>query len=277
MARHVRLGSLSTTAAKMNELILGVLGDFGTQRADIRKSSDAMRPLNDRLIEHGSERLSEFVKEMESLKKGQFNAADLRAAGFVVQKLAPSAPPSETETRRKRALEQREPQSSLEDEHPEDGPSAEDWSWHELPEATAELVEGGDLLHVKGGYRGPNGCYYQINGPDGVAAALDGCDGMSEVCPVWFSCLKCDVGPPALHKACANASHKPGSAAHPNWSQGAVQRWTRDIKMSDFRVWWSGSNESYTWSPPGASHKGKGKGGGKGKAKGKGDAGGKGQ
>ena len=100
---------------------------------------------------------------------------------------------------------------------------------------------------------------------------------MSEVCPVWFSCLKCDVGPPALHRACGNESHKPGSAAHPNWSQGAVQRWTRDIKMSDFRVWWSGSNESYTWSPPGASHKGKEKGGGKGKAKGKGDAGGKGQ
>ena len=74
--------------------ITGVLGNFGTQRADIRKSSDAMRPLNTRLIEHGCERLSEFVKEIESLKKGQFSAADLRAAGFMLQKVdAPSQLP----------------------------------------------------------------------------------------------------------------------------------------------------------------------------------------
>ena len=268
---HVRLGSLSTTAAKMNELILGVLGDFGTQRADIRKSSDAMRPINTRLIEHGSERLSEFVKEMESLKNGQFGAADLRAAGFVVQKFAPSAPPSNTETPRKRALEQREPQSSLEDEQPEEGPSAEDWSWYDTPEVTAELIEGGDVLHIKGGYRGPNGCYYQISGPDGVAAALAEYEGMSEVCPVWFSGIKCNIWSPALHMACGNESHEPGSAAHPNWSHGAVQRWTPDIKMSDFRVWRDVSDGSYSWSAPVAGYKGKGKGGGKGKqSKGKG-------
>ena len=113
---HVRLGSLSTTAAKMNELILGALGDFGTQRADIRKSSDAMRPINTRLIEHGSERLSEFVKEMESLQKGQFGAADLRAAGFVVKKLVAETPSVTTAgAARKRPL-------------PEDDVQSESWN-----------------------------------------------------------------------------------------------------------------------------------------------------
>ena len=43
---HGRLGALSTTADKMGNLFTGVLGDFGTQRADIRKSSDPMRSLN---------------------------------------------------------------------------------------------------------------------------------------------------------------------------------------------------------------------------------------
>ena len=269
---HVRLGSLSTAAAKMGDLFTGVLGNFGTQRADIRKSSDAMRPLNTRLIEHGCERLSEFVKEIESLKKGQFSAADLRAAGFMLQKVDAPSPAPKTETSRKRALEQKEAESSLEDEQLEEWPPAEDSSWwYETPEVTAKLIEGGDVLHVEGGDRGPIGCFYRISGPDGVAAALANCEGMGDVCPVWFVCMRTGVPPPSLHDACHNSSHAPGSEAHPNWTTRDLMDWTRNIKLQDHRIWWQYADGAYTWTAPGEGGKGTGKGAGKGKqGKGKG-------
>ena len=279
---HVRLGSLSTAAAKMGDLFTGVLGNFGTQRADIRKSSDAMRPLNTRLIEHGCERLSEFVKENESLKKGQFSAADLRAAGFMLQKVDAPSPAPKTETSHKRALEQKEAESSLENEQLEEWHSAEDWSWwYETPKVTAKLIEGGDVLHVEGGDRSPNGCFYRIGGADGVGAALAGCTGMEDVCPVWFVCMMCGVPPPWLHSACGNSSHEPGSSEHPEYKLGELLSWTRnDIKLSDYRVWWDYSNDgNCTWSSASVASKGKqGKGKGKGKqAKGKGKGKGKGK
>ena len=142
----------------------------------------------------------------------------------------------------------------------------------------AKLIDGGDILHIEGGERGPAGCYYQISGPDGLAAALAMCEGMSDVCPVWLACFKVGVKPPMLHNACDNQSHEPGSEAHPDWHPRDVQYWTHDIKMADFRVWWDCSNGSCNWSAPGAGYKGKGKGAGKGKlgkgkGKGKGKAG----
>ena len=142
---------------------------------------------------------------------------------------------------------------------------------------TAQLISGGDILHVEGGYRGKAGCFYQISGADGVAAALAACTGMEDVCPVWFVCKMSDVPPPGLHNACGNSSHLPGSSEHPEYKLGELQSWTRDIKLSDYRVMWDCSEDgNCTWTAFGASKgkqcNGKGKGKqakGKGKGKGK--------
>ena len=109
-----------------------------------------------------------------------------------------------------------------------------------------------------------------------MAAALAECEGMKDVCPVWFVCMKLGVLPPVLHNACGNSSHTPGSEAHPDWNMRELQYWTHDIRMPDYRVWWDCSDGSCTWTAPGVGWKRQHKGKGKGKDKGKTGKGGKG-
>ena len=81
-----------------------------------------------------------------------------------------------------------------------------------------------------------------------------------------------------LHSACGNPSHTPGSDAHPDWSVRDILDWTRNIKVQNYRVWWSCVNGACTWTAPGANGKGTNKGAGKGKGKqGKGKGKGKGK
>ena len=98
---HGTVGSLPTAGATMNTLITGVLGDFGTRRSDIRKSSDAMRRLNTRFIEPGSVRLAQLLKDKELLADGQLTRHKLGLCGLVVQEVAAPAPATSAGGKRK--------------------------------------------------------------------------------------------------------------------------------------------------------------------------------
>ena len=275
---HGKVGSLPTTGAKMDKLISGFLGDFGTRRSEIRKSADAERRLNTRLIEPGSERLTEFFKGTTMLEKGQQTRANLEAMGYTLQEASTTPTPAPSVSAgRKRPAPEEQPDWSHEPAQPEEQP--DDYGWYWPPEVTAKLAGGGDILHVEGGDRGPAGCFYRIIGAGGVADTLAETEGMEDVCPVWLVCKILGVPPPGLHNACGNRSHKSGSAEHPEWNRRDLQYWMPNFKTSDYRVHFDG----YTWTAhaagkgysAGKGKQGKGKDKGKGKGKGKNGKGGK--
>ena len=207
---HGTVGSLPTAGATMNTLITGVLGDFGTRRSDIRKSSDAMRRLNTRFIEPGSVRLAQLLKDKELLADGQLTRHKLGLCGLVVQEVAAPAPATSAGGKRK---------GEDEWESWSKWSKADDSWWSSPVEETptkAKLVNGGDRLLVEGGLRGPAGCLYQIAGDNGFATAVSLLEDYDGICPVYLACWIAGATPPVLHRACGNSSHRPGSAAHPD-------------------------------------------------------------
>lgn len=270
---HATAGSMTTSAAKMGALIDDVLKGFGARRGEVGAGTDPKRPLNLRLIEINASSVVAFAAERGAQARGRVAAHELRAAGFTVVHV----PPPDAGGRKRAAgaddegaddvkpTKKAAGKEALKGKDPlKDKPApkaAEEDVKPELP-ASAKLVQGGDVLHVTGGLRGPAGCYYQITGEAGAAVALAAIEATAAVCPAWYTALRSGLESQALDTACGNRSHKAGDSNHPE-PDDDFKFATRSVKISDYRVNEDGSKYIKP-SSKGKGDAGRGKGRGKG-------------
>ena len=266
------VGSLSTTAAKMGKLITDGIKEFGARRGEVLASHDPKRRLNPRLLEFNAGFMSSFTRSRKAQARGKATVSELRQAGYQL------TPLQDDETRRRLSFAPPDTRTKapVDDvkagggglksgkKRPLDG--AEELA--DEPPTVARLIKGGDILHVSGGLRGPNGCCYMLAGPEGLAAALAASDALRDICPAWFTAFRAGVPPDDLDAACGQKSHKAGGAHHPK-PDDELKFASRHIKLSNYRVKADGSKFEPRTNQKSEVAEGKGKGkGGKGKGAG---------
>ena len=254
---HARLGGLATTAAKISDLARGLLKDFGVDRGNALASSDAMRPLGDRFVAQSSSRVQEFIRFTSEQLEGRKIQAQLRAAGLTVASgmpglggagtmtltLASPAPAlGNTNAKRERtdadiaAEVQREVKKQLKaigaglsPNNPNAGGKGDGTDLRgDDPPTKITLLDDGKRVHVTGGRRGPDGCFYLVDGPNGIAKRLK--DTYPSVGPVYYLATRAGAEKDDVLAACAK-SPWPGDANAPDEIPAPDT-----IKISDFRI-----------------------------------------
>ena len=251
---HSRLGGLSTTAAKLSEFARGLLKDFGFDRGTALSSSDATRALGDRFIALSSTRVQDFVRFTNEQLEGRKIQAQLRAAGIPMGLhigMPGLSDVGTTATKAKRERTDPDFVSEVQKEVRKQLKSAGALSTTVNPKAGANggkgnsgaeqledfppvkivLLDGGKRVHVTGGRRGPDGCFYLVDGPNGMAHRLK--HAKSSIGPVFLLATRSGVEKDDIQAICAK-SPWPGDDKIPD--EIPAELGSDIVKISDFRI-----------------------------------------